>query len=286
MSDIAQRLRALRRPGGGEAPARGGPEALERLEAQLVGEAGEGLSLKDRLQRLVAAATHGGSARRQHRVDLEDVVEGRRVRNEQGEFFLVETDHHLEARHGEVPFTRFHAILPETVGILSGEPELKAFDLGRAAFLDTETTGLAGGSGTAAFLVGVGFLDGDRFRVRQYFMRDYHEEPALLQALAEDMAAFPHLVTFNGKMFDLPLLDARYRLNRARSPLASASHLDLLHPARRLWKMRLECCRLQSLEAALLGVRRQGDIPGDEIPRLYFEYLRSRDARRLRRYSK
>jgi uncharacterized protein len=112
-------------------------------------------------------------------------------------------------------------------------------------------------------------------------MRDYHEEAALLHALAEDLGRFRRLVTFNGKMFDVPLLEARYRLNRQRFPLAEAPHLDLLHPARRLWKARLESCRLQSLESALLGVRRYGDVPGEAIPQIYFDYIRQRDPRSL-----
>ena len=126
-------------------------------------------------------------------------------------------------------------------------------------------------------------MDGERFRVRQYFMRDYHEEGALLHALAEELGRFDQLVTFNGKMFDVPLLDARFRLNRGRFPLAGAPHLDLLHPARRLWKARLESCRLQSLEAELMGLRRHGDIAGEEIPHVYFDWVRRRDARMLAR---
>jgi uncharacterized protein YprB with RNaseH-like and TPR domain len=206
-----------------------------------------------------------------------------RIENERGEFFLMETDVHLEARQGEVPLSRFRTVAPATVGVLTAEPELTSFDLPAAVFLDTETTGLAGGAGTAAFLVGIGFVEGDRFRVRQYFMRDYHEEASLLHALAGDLRRFAHLVTFNGKMFDLPLLDARYRLNRGRFPLAAVPHLDLLHPARRLWKARLESCRLQSLERELLGLHREDDIPGEEIPQVYFDYVRRRDARALAR---
>jgi tetratricopeptide (TPR) repeat protein len=119
--------------------------------------------------------------------------------------------------------------------------------------------------------------------VRQYFMRDYNEEAAMLRALGAALSGFAHVVTYNGKMFDLPLLEARFRLNRVRFPLSEASHLDLLHPARRLWKLRLESCRLQSLESALLGVSRKGDIPGEEIPHAYFRYVRSRDPRAVGR---
>ncbi len=242
---------------------------------------GEALPLKARLERLVAAASLRERRRGPVPVPLEELVEGMRVENERGEFFLVESAVHLEVRHGDVPLSRFHAIEPSTVSVLTAEPDLEGFDLRRAVFLDTETTGLAGGAGTAAFLIGVGWVDGERFRVRQYFMRDYHEEAALLHGLAEELERFDRLVTFNGKMFDVPLLDARFRLNRARFPLAEAPHLDLLHPARRLWKARLESCRLQSLEAQLMGLRRTGDIPGEEIPQVYFDWVRRRDARML-----
>jgi uncharacterized protein len=282
-SSLHDRLHRLKRP---EPVASG----LERLEREMLGEApvagdGELLSLKARLERLVAAASSRERERRRAPapVPLEELVDGMRVENEHGEFFLVETAVHLEVRHGDVPLSRFHAIAPSTVSVLTAEPELEGFDLRGAVFLDTETTGLAGGAGTAAFLVGLGWVDGERFRVRQYFMRDYHEEAALLHALAEELQAFDRLVTFNGKMFDVPLLDARFRLNRGRFPLAGARHLDLLHPARRLWKARLESCRLQSLEEALMGLRRAGDIPGDAIPQVYFDWVRRRDARMLAR---
>jgi len=246
---------------------------------------GDSLSLKARLERLVVAASLKERERRRAppAVPLEELVEGMRVENERGEFFLVETAVHLEVRHGDVPLSRFHTIAPDTVSVLTAEPALEGFDLRRAVFLDTETTGLAGGAGTAAFLIGLGFVDGEHFRVRQYFMRDYHEEGALLHGLAEELRRFDLLVTFNGKMFDVPLLDARFRLNRGRFPLSDALHLDLLHPARRLWKARLESCRLQSLEAGLMGLRRTGDIPGEEIPQVYFDWVRRRDARMLAR---
>jgi uncharacterized protein YprB with RNaseH-like and TPR domain len=287
-TSLHERLRRLRRGADGaeaETPAAGGD--LERLERALVGSTGDGLSLKERLQRLAEVAGRGRGPRRERipgppsGAPVEELLEGRRVENERGEFFLVEADASLESFHGDAPLSRFRVTSPETVAVLSGEPALGGFDLREAAFLDTETTGLAGGAGTAAFLVGLGFVDGDRFRVRQYFMRDYPEEPALLRGLAEDLRRFSRLVTFNGRAFDVPLLESRYRLSRERFPLGSALHFDLLHPARRLWKLRLESCRLQSLEAALLGLRRRGDVPGDEIPQIWFDYLRRRDGRAL-----
>jgi uncharacterized protein YprB with RNaseH-like and TPR domain len=281
-SSLHDRLQRLRRPEP--------PPGLERLERELLGEPpadadGEVLSLKARLERLVAVASSRERQRRRAPVaaPLEELVDGMRVENALGEFFLVETAVHLEVRHGDVPLSRFHTIAPSTVSVLTAEPDLEGFDLRRAVFLDTETTGLAGGAGTAAFLIGVGWVDGERFRVRQYFMRDYHEEAALLRGLADELGRFDLLVTFNGKMFDVPLLEARFRLNRGRFPLAGARHLDLLHPARRLWKARLESCRLQALEGELMGLRRAGDIPGEQIPQVYFDWVRRRDARMLAR---
>jgi uncharacterized protein YprB with RNaseH-like and TPR domain len=314
---LHDKLRRLRHPAEPPPDVVLAPESLGRLEQSLLGaEAEEGVSLRERLLRLVSVAERRdrlrgvspkpearsrpdawpppesdgeglwparGAREEGRRMPLEEIVEGMRVPNERGEFFLMENAVHLEAFHGEVPLCRFHSVRPETVGVLTAEEDLRHFDLRSAVFLDTETTGLAGGAGTAAFLVGVGFVEGDHFKVRQYFMRDYHEEAALLHALAADLARFERVVTFNGKMFDLPLLDARFRLNRAPFPLGAARHFDLLHPARRLWKMRLESCRLQSLEAALLGLRRSGDIPGELIPQVYFDFVRRRDARALKR---
>ena len=286
-SALGDRLRRLRRsdaPMPQRSPA--APEGLARLEARLIGATDDdGLSLKERLERLVAVAARRPRANGHGALGppLEELLSGRRVENARGEFFLVEDDVHLETLHGAVPFTRLRALDPDAVSILTGQSELGAFDLRRAVFLDTETTGLAGGTGTAAFLVGVGWVEGKRFRFRQYFMRDYHEEPALLRGLAEDLAGCERIVTFNGGLFDVPLLETRYALNRERFPLGQALHFDLLHPARRLWKARLESCRLQSLERALLGVTRRGDVPGEEIPRIYFDFVRRRDGRAMAR---
>jgi hypothetical protein len=277
---LHDKLRRLRRTTG--VPPVGD---LDGLEQAVLGEAPEDefLTLKARLERLVAATARGRGPSPVRHAALEEMVQGHRIVNDRGECFRIDNELHLETRHGEVPLSRFRNLVPGSVGLLTGEPALDSFDLREAVFLDTETTGLAGGTGTAAFLVGIGFVEGDRFVVRQYFMRDYHEEPALLAALAEDLRRFQRIVTFNGKMFDVPLLETRYRLDRQRFPLSDAPHLDLLHPARRLWKARLESCRLQVLEAELMGVRRHGDIPGEAIPGIYFDYVRRRDARAMAR---
>lgn len=144
----------------------------------------------------------------------------------------------------------------------------------RWAFLDTETTGLAGGTGTVAFLVGVGRITPEGFAVRQFFMRDFGEEASQLSALAEHLNDFEVLVTYNGKSFDAPLLETRYRMNRAQPPLARLEHLDLLHGSRRLWKLRFESCRLVELEHRILGYTRIGDVPGEMIPQLYYDFIK------------
>jgi len=210
---------------------------------------------------------------------IEEYVEGRIERNARGEFFL--------ARQA-LPFGRPYGKL--RIGDLA-TADLGALDLffdharlpqaSRLAYLDTETTGLVGGTGTCAFLIGIGAAEGSQFVVRQFFLRDYPEEKAQLAALAEALEPYEGLVTFNGKTFDIPLLETRYTLARMKSPFGRLLHLDLLHPARRLWKLRLESCELVHLERELLGIGREGDVAGSEIPSIYFDYLRTGDARGL-----
>jgi uncharacterized protein YprB with RNaseH-like and TPR domain len=258
-------------------------DELSALERSLLGETGDALPLKARLERLIAVANTRQRQPRRTSRPLEDLVGGRVIENTRGRFLLVEEDRPLDTPHGAVPLSRLLDASPRTLAILTGEPGFASFDFSQSVFLDTETTGLAGGTGTAAFLVGLGFASEGRFVVRQYFMRDYDEEAALLHALAEDLSGFSTLVTFNGKMFDVPLLESRFRLNRARFPLAAAAHLDLLHPARRLWRARLSSCRLVHLEAQLLGLEREDDVPGEEIPQVYFDFIRGGDAGLLAR---
>jgi uncharacterized protein YprB with RNaseH-like and TPR domain len=146
-------------------------------------------------------------------------------------------------------------------------------------FLDTETTGLAGGTGTYAFLIGLAWWDAGALQVEQLFMRDFAEEYSLLYELAARIAERPVLVTFNGKTFDWPLLDSRFTMTRSIPIPRLAAHLDLLHPARALWKLRLGSVRLVELErhvldAPRLGWHRENDIASSMIPQYYFDYLR------------
>lgn len=153
----------------------------------------------------------------------------------------------------------------------------RAFDIRRCLFLDTETTGLSGGAGTVAFLVGVGFVEGECFVVEQYLMRDYGNEPELLDRLAQRMRDFDAACTFNGKNFDLPLLQTRFTMCRMRDRWRELEQLDLLYPARRTWKKRIGSCRLSNLEAQILGKPREDDLPGSEAPQRFFDYLKTGD---------
>ena len=156
----------------------------------------------------------------------------------------------------------------------------EALDPSQWLFLDTETTGLAGGTGTYAFLVGLAWWDAGGLEVEQLFLRDYSEEHAVLERLAARMAERRVLVTFNGRSFDWPLLETRYRMTRRIQANAPAAHLDLLHPARQLWRLKIGSVRLMDLEQHILTPlgavdwRREDDIPGALIPQAYFSYLR------------
>jgi uncharacterized protein len=158
-----------------------------------------------------------------------------------------------------------------------------AADPARWLFLDTETTGLAGGTGTYAFLVGLAWWDSGGLAVEQFFMRDLSEEHSLLLEIARRLRERPVLVTFNGKCFDWPLLETRFRMTRAIEPPALSAHLDLLHPARQLWRLQLGSVRLAELERSVLGGEslgwsRQEDIVSSCIPGFYFDYLRGGPA--------
>ena len=191
--------------------------------------------------------------------------------------------------------------LPDTDGLwpragllMSGDRGPDALQ-GRLLFFDLETTGLGGGAGTYAFLVGCGWFDGATFRVRQFFLSSYAAERALLEDVADTMGAFGALVTYNGKSFDLPLVDSRFLFHRLPASYSGLPHLDMLHPARRLWRSRsaprssmgagerpaVVPCRLTQVEQTVLGHVRDGDVPGFEIPSRYFHYVRSGDIRPL-----
>lgn len=208
---------------------------------------------------------------------LAELVDGVEVENEHGRFFLASRVLPGSSRHGHRNL--FEALDFDMVaaGMLANDPAIGRYSPGDALFLDTETTGLAGGSGTMPFLVGLGWFEDQAFHLHQLLARDFSEEKALLAHLKQIVAQKKFLVTFNGKAFDINLLVTRFILNRLEGDLSLLPQLDLLHPSRRLLGHRLKNCRLATLEEQILGVVRDDDIPGSEIPQRYFDWLRQRN---------
>ncbi len=205
---------------------------------------------------------------------VEGTLAGAEVETTLGRHWETESLWAAQDYHGSVHVGGLAGLPPDLFRVISNGDVHDAAPQ-EWAFLDTETTGLTGGAGAFAFLIGVGRISPDGFRVRQFFLREPGEEASVLDSLAAHLRPFRVLVTYNGKAYDQPLLETRYRMARARPPFSALDHLDLLYAARRLWKLRLESCRLVEIEARILGHERQGDVPGALIPGLYFDYLRT-----------
>lgn len=244
----------------------------------------ENSDLRDRLQRLGVSRGARDLRPRRRGHAIETLLPGEVVDTGHGAFFVYRETYEPGYCHGHHTLGELLTHDSQNPALLARDERLAGVNFQRMAFVDTETTGLAGGTGTYAFLVGVGVFEGEEFIIHQFFMRDYHEEPAQLYALGELLDGLEAVVSFNGKSFDLPLLETRFIMTRQPPRLMDAPHLDLLSTARRFWKHRLESCALSSLEAEVLGVERtQEDVPGWLIPSLYADYARSGDAREMPR---
>ena len=207
--------------------------------------------------------------------------EWRELRGER--FLVIDRKYPPGHRHGHVAVA--DTLPPDDTcwsrfALLSGATAVSA--AGRMLFIDLETTGLAGGAGTYAFLVGCAWYQDGGLRVRQFFLSNFAAERMLLEAVADIADSCGAIVTYNGKSFDLPLIETRFLLHRLETPFAGVPHVDMLHPARRLWREDGSECRLTALEHVLCGHLREGDVPGFEIPSRYFHFVRTGDARRLK----
>lgn len=180
----------------------------------------------------------------------------------------LEPHHH----HGAAPVAPATLVPGPLVAEIALDPAFESIDLSEALFLDTETTGLAGGSGTVAFLIGMAWFEDQSLRVQQLFLPDFGSEAPMLHSLCDRLQQSSCLVSYNGKSFDWPLLRTRLVMNRVKVPVVPP-HLDLLHCARRIFKPRLETTRLVDLERQVLGLYRHDDVPGSLIPSLYFDYV-------------
>jgi len=208
---------------------------------------------------------------------FERAVGGRYEECPEGYRLIGRRAHGLDERYGPCRLGDVLDLPPRVLAALARDDELRTADLRGLTFVDCETTGLAGGTGTKVFLVGIASFEEGGLTIEQHFLPDYDLEPAFLGGVAAALDRAGAIVTFNGKCFDLPLLETRFTLARRRADWLDLPHLDLLHPARRMWRRRLASCSLTSLEEQVLGVSRESDLPGWLIPTVYFQFLRTGD---------
>src|SRR5688572_4759746 len=228
---------------------------------------------------------------------IADVLDGQWHERDGQRFLVVDRTYVPGYRHGSMVLADG---LPPSDGVWPRLSLLANSACGsQLLFVDLETTGIAGGAGTYAFLVGCAWFAGGTFRIRQFFLSDFAAERALLESVADVAGTAGTVVTYNGKSFDLPLMETRFALHRLATPFAGLPHIDMLHPARRMWRMadtsgrhaaadlgpvRKDVpytCRLSTLEQQLCGYVREGDVPGFQIPARYFHYVHAGDARPL-----
>lgn len=267
---LEARLREILRDQARSAPARPVSEGVEAVAG--------------------TAAPERGDRRDARLRGMADALGGEVVERAGGAVVVVDRFYPADHRHGllrlgDLP-GRGLASAPE-LALLGGVPEPRDRDPRALLFVDLETTGLAGGAGTCAFLVGCALFEPHGFRVRQFLLPGLQHERVLLAEVEALVGASAGLVSYNGKTFDVPVLETRFQYHRLTPPFEGVAHVDMLHPARRFWRGApaspgawpdAEGCRLTTLERTLFGVRRIGDVPGFEIPGRYFDFIRSGDA--------
>ena len=264
-------------------------------------------SLSDRLRGVIGGGArsrggpglHGGSTEQDppyaDNDAIADVLDGQWHERDGQRFLVVDRTYVPGYRHGSMVLADglppSDGMWPRLSLLTSPSPRLRTSVLRRGfgaagspaglLFIDLETTGIAGGAGTYAFLVGCAWFDGGRFRIRQFFLSSFAAERAMLDAVSDLAGTAGTVVTYNGKSFDLPVLETRFTLHRMTMPFADMPHIDMLHPARRMWRNVDAACRLITLEESLCGYVREGDVPGFEIPARYFHYVHAGDPRPL-----
>jgi uncharacterized protein YprB with RNaseH-like and TPR domain len=224
------------------------------------------------------------------------------VEHSDGAVIVVDREYRADMLHGRTPIGEIVSTItdgsealklmgqawPSAAGIVPGGSEAPPL---RLLFLDLETTGLFSGAGTQAFLIGCAAIDGTSIRVRQFLLPGFEHERALLGEMQDWAKSHGALCTYNGRTFDVPLIETRFMFHRVPCPLDGVPHLDMLHPARRMWRQRPlatgtpdpddSSCSLGVLEKQIAGLHRVGDVPGYEIPSRFFKFVRTGDARPL-----
>jgi len=267
MTDIKDKLKQLKKEREVRSKSKRIKDSWERIDQN------QELSIKEKLQKLI-------------NLNREEKEEGEKksqtpppsfepFEREPIQFF--ENHYSLDIKYGKIPLSRGLDIKGEILSCLSKDPAFENLDLSTALFVDLETTGLSGGAGVVPFLIGLGYYRDDKFYVAQFFLGDLAEEERLIQELSQFFAQmnFQSVVTFNGKGFDMPLLETRFILHRQPFLLSELPHLDFLYSARSLWRHKYESCRLFHLAREVVEADRSEDIPSAEIPYRYFQYLQT-----------
>ena len=242
------------------------------------------MNLRDKLKQFEKNDTSNKQKIEKNEVEYKNVniFNSNEVSNNQGVYLKTSKNYPLEHKHGLYKINKlFNEINMDIIQVIANtvvDYEFKNIK-DNLLFIDTETTGLMGGTGTVAFLIGVGYFNKNVLTIEQHIMRDYDEEAAMLKKIKELLDQKDILVSFNGKSFDLPLIKTRLILNRLRYS-KHRLHLDLLHSARRIWSF-LDSCSLGSLETQVLDFERNDDIPGSMIPGIYFDFIEKNDYKLL-----
>lgn len=249
-------------------------EREARPKSQIIKDAWEDidqnkeLSVKEKLERLISLS-------REEKERKPEPIPFEPLEQEPLQFF--ENPYTLNIKYGKIALSMGLDIKGEILSCLSKDPAFESLDLSTALFIDLETTGLSGGSGIVPFLVGMGYYRDDKFYVTQYFLGDLAEEERMIEELSQFFSQmdFQSVVTFNGKGFDMPILETRFIIHRQSLILNELPHLDFLFSARSLWRHKHESCRLFHLAREIVQADRSEDIPSSEVPHLYFQYLKT-----------
>ena len=262
MADIKQKLEQIKRERGTRSKSQRIKKTWEQLEKEA------DISLKEKLDRLITLT-------RDEKPKKEPSAPFEPLSKEPLQFF--ENPFSLNTKYGKIHLAKGLEIKGDILTCLSKDETFNHLDLSTALFIDLETTGLSGGTGVIPFLVGLGYYRDDKFWVAQYFLGDLAEEERMIQELDQFFADmdFQSVVTYNGKGFDIPLLETRFILHRQPFRIGSLPHLDFLYSARSLWRHKHENCQLYHLSQRVVEADRSEDIPSAEIPWRYFQYLQT-----------
>ncbi|MBO8130155.1 MAG: ribonuclease H-like domain-containing protein [Candidatus Marinimicrobia bacterium] len=243
-------------------------------------------NLKEKLQRIYEKSTREKFFPEEVVIkdykNIEHFINGKWYNTPHGDVFIARSQFQISNRMGNRKLEEILQINDTWLAKLGNFKQIDAIDFNQTIFLDTETTGLSVGTGTISFIIGIGYLSEEKFFIDQYFIENFNKEAGMLSLLADFLKSYSTMITFNGKAFDIPILESRYILNMLDSPFKNLSHLDLLYPARQLWNLELENCKLSTIEEKILSIKRENDIPGEEVPRYYFRYLHTSDPKEIK----